>query len=216
MTATKLIEEAGRRSVRQAVRGTRGIRRVASRHHLASIAPGSRLHLGCGSNRFDGWVNLDLKRYNGPDIRHDLRLGLLVRTGTLSRIYSEHVFEHLDLADAERLMRDCRAALAADGVMRVAMPDLSTLVDRYRGEWENQEWLRNGEYPHITSAAQMLNTALREWGHRYVYDVEDLRARLGDAGFGRVDQVAWGESEYRDLRGLETRPDSLLVVEAHV
>ena len=135
--------------------------------------------------------------------------------GTIERIYSEHVFEHLELDDAVRLMRDCRRALSRSGVMRIAMPDLENLVDHYRGDWHDQAWLRGGDYPHITSGAQMLNVALREWGHRYVYDYDELRARLLDAGFSEVVRQQWGESAHEDLRGLETRPDSLLVVEVH-
>lgn len=128
-------------------------------------------------------------------------------------IYSEHVLEHLELTDAERLMTDCCNALRPGGVMRIAMPDLAALVDRYHGDWRDQTWLRDGAYE-ITSRAQMLNVALREWGHRYVYDFDDLASRLRAAGFTTVERVESGGSAQPQLRGLETRDDSLLVVEA--
>jgi predicted SAM-dependent methyltransferase len=97
--------------------------------------------------------------------------------------------------------------------MRIAMPDLASLVDRYRGDWADQAWLRTGDYQ-VTSGAQMLNLALREWGHRYVYDFEDLSTRLRSAGFTRLERVEWGKSSNPLLCGLETREDSMLVVEA--
>jgi hypothetical protein len=52
-------------------------------------------------------------------------------------------------------------------------------------------------------ACQILNDYLRLWGHRYVYDEEDLAAKLHGAGFDQVVRVAPGESGHEALRGLE-------------
>lgn len=60
----------------------------------------------------------------------------------------------------------------------------------------------------------MLNIAFRWWGHRWLYDREELHRRLGEAGFDRLEDVAPGQSTRPELRNLETRPDSLLVCEA--
>jgi predicted SAM-dependent methyltransferase len=94
------------------------------------------------------------------------------------------------------------------------MPDLASLVDRYENGWRDQEWLKDPVYASIDTAANMLNYALRSWGHLYVYDFDDLQTRLLEAGFSKIERVGWGESEHEELRGLERRPDSLLVVEA--
>ncbi len=189
-------------------------RREAARRRFADLEPGTKLHLGCGSNHFDGWLEVDLERKNRPDIVHDLRLGLPSHRSTFRFIYSEHLFEHLLLDDAQRLMRDCVAVLQSGGVMRVAMPDLESLVRYYNGEWREQAWIHDHGYGHMSSAAEMLNTAMRDWGHLYLYDFRDLEQRLRGAGFARVDRCAWGQSERPELRDLETREDSRLVVEA--
>lgn len=206
------VRDRGGREIRHAIHRAR---RESARRRLSALPHGARLHLGCGTNRFPGWIELDIERKAHPDVIHDLRLGLPVVAGSISLIYSEHVFEHLDLPDAERLMADCRRGLRPDGVMRIAMPDLSALVDRYRGDWQGQAWLQTGDYA-VASAAQMLNVALREWGHRYVYDFDDLAARLRTAEFTSVERVEWGRSSRPEMMRLETREDSLLVVEATV
>lgn len=213
-TPSHLAGAALRRAGTAKDHGLWRVRREAARRRLADVAPGSKLHLGCGSNHFDGWIEVDLERSNRPEIVHDLRLGLPARPDTFRLIYSEHLFEHLLLADAQRLMRDCAAALRPGGVMRVAMPDLESLIGHYRGDWRAQAWIHEHGYDAMSSAAEMLNTALRDWGHQYVYDFVDLEQRLVGAGFGEVRRCAWGESAVAELAGLETREDSKLVVEA--
>jgi hypothetical protein len=55
---------------------------------------------------------------------------------------------------------------------------------------------------------------MREWGHRYLYDFEELRLRLDAAGFDDIRRMSIGASDDAALRHLETRADSRLVVEA--
>jgi predicted SAM-dependent methyltransferase len=190
-------------------------RRELTRRALAGRIPGgSKLHLGCGHNRFAGWIHIDLDRSVRPEIVHDLRAGLPIDEGMASLIYSEHVLEHLPLEAGCQLLADCRAALGQGGVLRVAMPDLRSLVDAYEGDWRGQEWLEDRAYDEIDTPARMLNVAMRWWGHVYLYDKQDLEVRLRAAGFTSLRWPGWGESEVAELRGRETRPDSRLIVEA--
>lgn len=185
------------------------------RRALAKKIPeGSRLHLGCGHNHLEGWVNIDIDRAVSPDIRLDLRTGLSVTPGTVALIYSEHVLEHLSFEDGILLLRECRIALRPGGILRTAMPDLKALVNRYLDGWRDQAWLQDPAYGYIDSAARMLNHAFYGWNHRYLYDADELRKRLQEAGFAHVEEQPWGRSRHPALRGLETRPDSKLILEA--
>ena len=94
------------------------------------------------------------------------------------------------------------------------MPDLKHLVEAYLGDWRRQEWLEEPAYSDIDTASHMLNVGFRSWGHRYLYDVDDLGMRLAGGGFADVRECRFGESEHPDLKDLERRPDSLLIVEA--
>jgi predicted SAM-dependent methyltransferase len=187
--------------------------RALGRKVAASPEP-IRVHLGCGPVYLDGWLNLDIERGSRADIRVDLRFGLPLPGESTSYVFSEHVFEHLELLDGKQLLRDICRSLAPSGVLRIAMPDLASLVERYENDWHDQEWLKDPYYDKIDTAANMLNVALRSWGHLYVYDFDDLRLRLDEAGFSKIERVEWGASEHDELRGLERRPDSILIVEA--
>ncbi len=175
-----------------------------------------RLHLGCGKVRLEGWVNLDAERVPGVvDVAVDLRWGVPLAAGSCELVFCEHFLEHLDPADGVRFLRECRRLLAPGGVLRVAMPSLDLILEQaHLGGWEAQEWLKLPGLASVRTRAEMLNIAFRWWGHRWLYDREELHRRLGESGFDRIEDVEPGQSTRPELRSLETRPDSLLVCEA--
>lgn len=171
------------------------------------------LHLGCGKNYFPGWLNLDL---DSPlaDLHHDLRNPLPFPDGVFRLVHSEHLIEHLTLAEGVALFRECYRTLENGGVMRVAMPDLDYLVERYQNDWRDQDWLHWPGFEFIQTRAQMMNIGMREWGHKYLYNREELELRLLEAGFSDVRFVKHGTSNIVEFMNLETRVDSILVAEA--
>jgi predicted SAM-dependent methyltransferase len=189
---------------------TRRARRFPSR--------GLKLHLGCGTVRLDGWVNIDLasrarELATPPDLDLDVRKGLPFPDASARLVYHEHLMEHLTIDEGTRCLRDWHRVLEPGGVLRVATPDLEYLVDRYRGPWRDQAWLAQPEYGFIQTRAEMMNVAFRWWEHRYLYDGEELERRLREAGFAPIRRCDLGRSSVPELAGLETRADSRLILE---
>ena len=174
---------------------------------------GLKLHLGSGTVRLDGWVNIDLETPEA-DVHYDIRRGLPLRDGAARLIYHEHVMEHITVDEGAACLRDWHRLLEPGGVLRVATPDLQYVVEKYRGDWKDQAWLRLPEYAFIRTRAEMLNTSMRWWGHQYLYDGEELERRMRDAGFTTIRRCGYRESTVPELANLETREDSILILEA--
>ena len=104
--------------------------------------------------------------------------------------------------------------LRPGGTVRIATPDLDYLVAKYTSDdWRAQYWLQNLR-TEIQTRAEMLNICFRDWGHKYLYNAEELERRLREVGFGRISRQPWHVSPHPELANRETREDSKLILEA--
>lgn len=173
-----------------------------------------KLHNGSGPIVLPGWINIDSKPYPGVDRVLDVRDGLPFRA--VDVMFAEHFLEHLTLAEADRFLRDCRAALGASGVLRLTTPNL---------DWV---WATHYRPPdtlgadHALRGCLELNRAFHGWGHRFLYNFTMLAALLRHCGFRNVVACKYGESDVPALHGIERHEvspsfgslESLLIVEA--
>jgi len=171
-----------------------------------------KLNVGCGQVKYAGWVNIDIEP--GSDITIDIRDGLPFNDNSVDFIYNEHVLEHLTFEEGTKVLKEFARCLKLGGVLRIAMPNLDYVIERYNSDWRNQEWLSFPEYKFIASRGRMINICFSSWGHKYIYNEEDLGNQLTAAGFQQVTRCEWNKSAHAELAGLETKRDSKLVIEA--
>jgi predicted SAM-dependent methyltransferase len=187
----------------------------AARRRLCFFEPPYKLHIGCGSLHFDGWINVDLNDGPNVDIVWNVTRPFPTPDGTCQYVYSEHFLEHMLVEDGVRFLRDCHRVLMPGGVLRIAMPSVAEPVRQYyEDDWREKPWMEKYGYTWIRTRAELINIAFRHWGHQWLYDREELHRRLKEAGFQAIEDVEWGQSTYEELRNRETRDESLLVCEA--
>ncbi len=170
------------------------------------------LHIGCGDIYFDNWVNIDINT-DKADLNHDLRQPLPYEDNSVDYIYHEHFIEHLTTDECEIFLKEMRRLLKRNGVMRIATPDLDYIVFRYIYRWRKQVWIKKYSCTFIQTKAEMMNVLFHRWGHKWLYNYEELKRRLNLAGFDKVHRVKFRKSTFTQLQGLESREDSKLIVE---
>lgn len=180
-------------------------RRRTLRRYLAETDQ-PRLHIGAGPVSIPGWLDTDVV---SGHVYLDLGRRLPFRDGTFSFVFGEHIIEHLDENTGFALMGELRRVLRPNGVLRLTTPELPKIISLYEdrnpvitredyGKWMDQITGRPNRRP-----AQILNNFMREWGHRFIYDEEELTAKLLAAGFVDVERVEFGRSSHAQLQGLE-------------
>jgi SAM-dependent methyltransferase len=127
---------------------------------VAAVAPDVRprlLNLACGDTAHPEWTNVEFwphcVRYRAPVVgtlfRHldagkphpdgrgvavrftDLRDGIPYADESFDVAYHSNFLEHLDRADAEAFLRECRRVLRPGGILRVVVPDLGIQARAY-------------------------------------------------------------------------------------
>lgn len=183
-----------------------------SRHHVrVVIGPRrvERLHIGCGPEVLAGWTNVDIDAHPGIDLVHDVRDGLPFRD--VRYLFAEHFLEHLTYDEGFRFLKECRASLADDGVLRLSTPNL--------------DWVMRTQYAAHSDPLQTcfaINKAFRGWGHQFLYNATTLIATLRAAGFASITFYEYGRSDDAVLANLERHERSpdlddmphVLIVEA--
>ena len=166
-----------------------------------------QVQIGCGNRRQDGWENLDLQRLAGV-WTWDCRRGLPFADNSVSVIFSEHVFEHLDRPRSSApFLAECLRCLEPGGIIRLVVPDAELYLRAYMSRsWDEMVKARplvpeNGGYndawlgERYTTRMEMVNAVFRqESEHKFAYDAETLMLDLRNAGFADVIRQEYGKS----------------------
>lgn len=179
------------------------------------------VNIGCGGSGLPGWVNLDLFLHANSTMRFDTRRGVPLSPNSVRRIRCEHFFEHLDPEqEVPSFLKSCHEMLAPGGVLRVIVPDLERFVKAYAAH-DKQQWLALGwDIDHMPSDIRtemdILNHMFRQNGeHQAGYDFETLKLRLQEAGFSRIERMAFEKSQDAELtKDLDNHQPYSLYVEA--
>jgi predicted SAM-dependent methyltransferase len=175
-----------------------------SRRVLAQLPQqGLRLHIGCGTNHLEGWVNLDGARSEGVDVVWDLRNGLPFADNGATAIFGEHLIEHLPPEAAAELARECLRVLEPGGVLRLSAPDAERFLRSYAGD---RQFLRHPDFPQtVETPLERINIMMRQQGqHLWAYDTESLSLLLQKAGFTRATGQAFGVSAHPQMQNLDS------------
>lgn len=176
-----------------------------------------KLNIGCGTDYKEGWINIDNNsdhNISKLDLNWDLRNPLPFADNSVDFIFNEHFIEHLTVEEAQRVIKDMMRTLKPGGVMRIAMPDLESVVDHYLHVPLNKDKvIKDHHLGFVKTRAEWMNMSFRWWGHRWLYDMEELERRVREAGFDNISRCKLRKSKYPELRNLEIRDGSILIAE---
>jgi SAM-dependent methyltransferase len=202
------------------------------------------LNVGCGTTAPEGWVNIDrspglaLARHprlhsaavcvgvlRGPqaEVRWprnvrwiDVTKGLPFADGSVGVVYSSHILEHFTRADAVRFLVECRRVSRRDGLLRLALPDLRRMAERYLASTDPEAADAFVEATGLgwdarPKGAGWLVEAVSGARHRCMYDALSVQHLCRDAGFEDVRERGYREGRCPDLAVIEHREDSFFV-----
>jgi predicted SAM-dependent methyltransferase len=199
------------------------------------------LHFGSGTNLHPNCLNTDVMQLSESSgthseegkiswigmqfyyLQHDATKPFPVEEGSFEWVYSEHFIEHIPQQMAVEWLREVRRLLKPGGFLRLSTPSLLKYAEGCldkKGQFfkEHAKRLKGMGVKNVPlRPAWMVNQIFRNWGHQWIYDVEEIRYIAGLAGFAEdsVSECSFKKGRLPELSvlDLEHRSDESLYVE---
>jgi predicted SAM-dependent methyltransferase len=169
-----------------------------------------KLQVGTSQTPLPGWLNTDVVPESSVVVYLDATLPFPFDDNVFDYVACEHMIEHVDHPGALVMLRESFRVLKPGGRIRLATPNLKTLVGLIaseRTEAQNYyvDWIVKKCLPETTYCKPVfvVNNAFRAWGHQFIYDPETLKTTMTLCGFEGLADYTPGVSDDSNLRGLE-------------
>ena len=90
-----------------------------------------KLHLGCGTKKLEGWVNIDSVPECRPDVVHDITRPLPYADQSAEELLAEDLLEHFDKYVRYLVFYEWTRVLKVGGKITLQVPDFKTILLRY-------------------------------------------------------------------------------------
>jgi predicted SAM-dependent methyltransferase len=151
---------------------------LLSKRRLVYLDLGSGFKKGVGN-----WVTVD---QSGADINWDLRRKIPLKDGSIDKIYSSHLLEHIPYEQLIVFLGECRRILREGGEFLVCVPNARYYIEAYMaGEMfsPKSNWYLPAMVDTESCIDQLNYIAYMGGEHKYLFDEENLLKTLLKSGF---------------------------------
>lgn len=168
-----------------------------------------KLNLGCGSQLPSGWTNVDyalgariariplfralnkkirLFRMDWDDaiVLHDLTRTFPWPDNSVDVVYSSHTLEHMSREQGRAFLAECHRVLKPGGIIRIVVPDLSSIVRNYLdGNLQAEDFVDTLGVLYLDAGGRWKNrlAPFVQYPHKCMYDTPALVRCLTNVGF---------------------------------
>ena len=90
-----------------------------------------KLNLGCGTDKLDGWINIDSVKEFSPDLVHDITLPLPYKDQSVEEVLAQDLLEHFDKYMRYLVFYEWTRVLRVGGKVTVQVPDFKKILFKY-------------------------------------------------------------------------------------
>ena len=143
-----------------------------------------RLQLGCCDRKMPGFVNVDIREDQNPDVVCDISK-INSKFKDVDMIYSSHVLEHFKRDEFMGVLREWYNTLKVGGVLRLSVPCMEAAAEYYL---ETKDLSR-----------MLLGLMYGDQGsdyHYHIWDYKTMTQNLKDTGFRFVQKWDWRDVDH--------------------
>tara|TARA_R100001129_G_scaffold94492_1_gene64322 strand:- start:1799 stop:2341 length:543 start_codon:yes stop_codon:yes gene_type:complete len=150
-----------------------------------------KINMGCGHRNFGkDWIHIDGGDHDHINYKSITDLNQF-RDNSVNLIYASHVIEYFDREEVRGLLKEWHRVIAIDGILRIAVPDFSSICDLYRSGVHLDNFI-GPLYGRMNMGGEWIY-------HKTVYDIFSIEGLLESCGFCNVRLYDWRETEHADF-----------------
>jgi SAM-dependent methyltransferase len=147
------------------------------------------LNLGCGANKIDNCVNVDVEESCNPDIVHDFtKAPLPFESDVFDEVYLFHTIEHISKRFHRAIFYEIHRVLKPDGMLIVSFPEFSKCFENWKTNKNGQK-----EFWEATLYGRQLYNSDY---HVCAMDAHDFSVFLMYAGFTNIVAMPEPKEDY--------------------
>jgi len=135
-----------------------------------------KLNLGCGGDIRQDFINCDVRKLQGIQLRCDIEHNHLpFKDSVFDEVLAKDVIEHVSFRRVETLLKEIHRILKVKGKVIIQTPDFEQIVRKWqegkiKGWWQISYWLYGAQdYPENT--------------HKLIFTKSELKNLLEQIGF---------------------------------
>jgi prepilin-type processing-associated H-X9-DG protein len=167
-------------------------------HYRALRNQCHKVHVGCGKNYLEGFINIDANFQRRVDYLLDTRAGLPFPDDSVEIIYSCHMLEHVHVTEAIEILKEWRRILSPAGYVRLTLPDFNYIFHILSGQ-APANFPRSFDSRH----GQAINFLFCDGQHKYAYSPELIEELALGLGFSKVVPASQEDCNISDLTSIE-------------
>lgn len=150
------------------------------------------LHLGCGKQYLEGFINIDANIFGRKDMWLDIRNGFPFKDNSVDSVYAHMLFEHFYPAELIFILKESFRVLKKGGGLRICVPNLAAAISGYiSGELS---WVSEFPRSFESCGGKFYNFVFCDGQHRMCFDFDLLKEFLNRAGFQDVTKMNFNVS----------------------
>jgi ubiquinone/menaquinone biosynthesis C-methylase UbiE len=144
-----------------------------------------KLHLGCGTDRRAGWVNIDANKNVHPDIVTSVDKLPMFKNNSVEIIEACHLFEHFTYLQALDALTEWHRILCINGKLFLELPDFDECI-KMLGKYKDPNGYDLGLVG-VYGHPPMVKTDGLAQTHKWGWTKETLSSKLRETGFSRIE-----------------------------
>lgn len=97
-----------------------------------------KLNLGCGRDKREGWINLDVMPELEPDIVHDLHDPLPFKTETIDHILAQDILEHFTKEKVSEIIEEFARVMKVGATVEIRIPNIDEIIEKFEYDKETR------------------------------------------------------------------------------